>query len=782
MSFGYGIYNRRYCSKMTEASATTHRAPADWDDPAAWGPSKTFIYLTLAALLVGAAGVAAALLVLAPQSHERLLGPGLVAGVGLVGVWLAATGRIVSARWFLAFGLWITFTVVAVFTGGVNAPVVFAYPIFIMMCGWQLSARAALFATGATVIAVVGLVMAETRGLLPAAPIHLPAMHGSVLVVVSLLAGAMIALLVGAYRKKLGQLQTSRENLRSHSRDLESSRAALQRAQAVASVGSWVFDLVSNRIHLSSETCRIVGIPDGTEGDLASFLTRVHEGDRASYSEAWGAALNGTNFDHEHRIVVGQQVRWLRQKAEIERAHDGTPVRALGVTQDVTERRLANERIAELAFHDQLSGLPNRTLLRDRLLQALTISKRDKSFCALLFLDLDNFKTLNDTLGHDVGDLLLQQVAKRLMGCVRAGDTVARLGGDEFVVMLSGLGMNETAAVIAAEMVGETVLEALGRSYQIGDHAHRSTCSIGVTLFGGGQVETLEEPLKRADLAMYQAKAIGRNAVRFFDPDMQAAVSDRVALEKDLRAALVREEFLLNFQPLLNEDGCVTGAEALVRWRHPARGLVSPVEFIAVAEETGLILPLGHWVLSQACQQLSNWIKRPELASLTIAVNVSVRQFRQPDFVEQVLDALALSGANPRQLKLELTESLLVSNFEDVIAKMSRLRTHGVGFALDDFGTGYSSLAYLGRLPLDQLKIDRSFVLNIESDTHAVAICSATISLAHSLGLKVVAEGVETLAQREMLCRDHGCDFLQGYLFSRPLPIAQFEAFALERR
>ncbi len=766
---------------MIEASAHARQAPADWDDAAAWGPSKTFIYMTLAALQIGSALVAIALLVLAPQSHERLLGPGLVALVGWVGIWLAATGRIVSSRWFLACGLWVTFTAVATLTGGVRAPVVFAYPIFIVMCGWQLSARAALIATGATVVVIGGLVVAETRGLLPVAPLYLPAMHGSVLAVVSVLAGAMIALLVGAYRKNIYQLRQSRESLRKRGEDLESSRASLQQAQAVANVGSWTFDLTTNRIDLSNETCRIIGIPYGTAGDFDAFLGRVHEGDRANYRDAWSVALKGGAFDLEHRILVGQQVRWIRQKAEFERAADHMPLRALGITQDITERKQADERIAELAFYDQLSGLPNRTLLRDRLKQAIAVSQRDESFCALLFLDLDNFKSLNDTLGHDVGDVLLQQVANRLMGCVRAGDTVARLGGDEFVVMLAGLGMNEPVAMIAAEAVGEKVLDAVSQPYQIHDHAHRSTCSIGITLFGGGHAESMEEPLKRADLAMYQAKAIGRNAVRFFDPNMQAAVSDRVALEKDLRAALVNEEFLLNFQPILNAEGVVTGAEALLRWQHPVRGAVAPAEFIGAAEETGLILPLGHWVLCRACQQLTIWNKQPELAGLTLAVNVSVRQFRQPDFVEQVLDALAQAGASPNQLKLELTESLLVSNFEDVIAKMSRLRAHGVGFALDDFGTGYSSLSYLGRLPLDQLKIDRSFVSSIESDAHAVAICSATISLAHSLGLKVVAEGVETSAQREMLCLGHSCDYLQGYLFSRPLPIDQFEAFAMSR-
>lgn len=766
---------------MIETLANGQRAPVDWDDPAAWGPSKHFIYLTLAALQIGAALVAIALLVFAPDNRMRLLGPGLVSIIGLIGIWLASSGRIVSARRFLACGLWLTFSVVASFTGGVRAPVTFAYPIFIVMCGWQLSARAAWIATVATVLATLAMMMAETRGLLPEAPLYLPAMHGSVLIVVSLLAVAMIVLLVGAYRKKLEQLQRSRESLRRHSEDLEASRAALQRAQAVASVGSWIYDLVSRRIELSNETCRIIGVPPGTEGDYGAFLNRVHEGDREIYQQAWSAALRGGVFDHEHRIVVGQQVRWLRQKAEFERATDGTPLRALGVTQDITERKQADERIAELAFYDQLSGLPNRTLLRDRIKHAISVSARDQGFAALLFLDLDNFKSLNDTLGHDVGDLLLQQVANRLMGCVRAGDTVARLGGDEFVVMLEGLGREKSAAIIAAETVGEKILDSLGRPYLVHGHEHVSTCSVGVTLFGGGVSESVDEPLKRADLAMYQAKAMGRNAVRFFDPKLQAAVSERVALEKDLRAALGRKEFFLHFQPVLNELGVVTGAEALLRWQHPVRGSVSPATFIGVAEDTGMIVPLGQWVLEQACHQLMRWSSQPELARLTLSVNVSVHQFRQPDFVKLVLDTLEQTGVNPQQLKLELTESLLVSNFDDVVDKMSALRRLGVGFALDDFGTGYSSLSYLGRLPLDQLKIDKSFVMNMESDTHAMAICSATISLAHSFGLKVVAEGVETPFQRDKLRRDYGCDFLQGFLFSRPLPIEQFNLLVQSR-
>ena len=760
---------------------TSRKAPADWDDPAAWGPTKTFLYLTLTALLVGAALVALALLIFAPQRPERLLGPGLVAAVALVGAGLVQAGRIVSARWFLASGVWAAFTLVATFTGGVRAPVALGYPLLIIMCGWQIGDRAALLAAGATVLAVIGLAMAEMNQWLPGAPLYLPAMHASVLMVVCFLGAAMVVLLVKAYRNKLRQLHRSREDLRRHSGEVESSRATLQRAQSVARVGSWTFDLITNQLELSDETRRIFDIPEVRQGDMAAYLKRVYEGDREPLQAAWAAALRGADFDHEHRIVDGAQVRWIRQKAEFEAGPDGAPIRVLGIAQDITERKQADERIAELAFYDQLSGLPNRTLLLDRLKQVMAAGERNASYSALLFLDLDNFKTLNDTLGHDMGDLLLQQVANRLMGCVRAGDTVARLGGDEFVVMLAGLGTGEAPAAMAAETVGEKILGALNQPYQIGSHDHRSTPSIGITLFGGGRVEPIEEPLKRADLAMYQSKAAGRNTLRFFDPKMQATVSDRAALETGLRAALVREELVLHFQPLVTGAGALTGAEALVRWQHPERGLVSPCEFISLAEDTGLILPLGRWVMERACTQLTLWAAQPALTHLTMAVNVSARQFRQPDFVEQVLAVIARSGADPRRLQLELTESLLVTNVEDIIAKMTALQAHGVGFALDDFGTGYSSLSYLGRLPLDQLKIDRSFVMGIETNPHAVAICAATISLAHSLGLKVVAEGVETAAQRDLLHLGHGCNYLQGYLFSRPLPLVQFEAFVQSR-
>jgi len=441
---------------------------------------------------------------------------------------------------------------------------------------------------------------------------------------------------------------------------------------------------------------------------------------------------------------------------------------------DITERKLAEEQIQNLAFYDPLTQLPNRRLLMDRLAHAMAQWSRHQRLGALLFVDLDNFKILNDTFGHHKGDLLLQAVAARLSTCIRKGDTVARLGGDEFVVMLEDLGGDPLEAATMAETVGEKMLAALNQGYMLGEQAHHSTPSIGITLFGEPH-EGIEEPLKRADMAMYQAKAAGRNTLRFFDPQMQSVVSARAELEAGMREALVRQEFLLYYQAQVVGRGELIGVEALVRWNNPQRGMVSPAEFIPLAEDTGLILPLGLWVLETACTQLALWAQQPDLAHLTVAVNVSPRQFYQSNFVDQVLDVLRRTGAPPKLLKLELTEGLLVSNVEDVIAKMEALQAEGVGFSLDDFGTGYSSLSHLKRLPLDQLKIDQSFVRDILTDPNDAAIANMVIVLGNSLGLAVIAEGVETEAQREVLAAQ-GCHAYQGYLFSRPLPLADFEA------
>ncbi len=492
--------------------------------------------------------------------------------------------------------------------------------------------------------------------------------------------------------------------------------------------------------------------------------------DAAFYATLWGCIASSGSWQGEiwNRRKGGEVFpQWLTITAVTDEA--GLVTHYVASFTDITLRKSAADQITRLAFYDPLTGLPNRRLLMDRLAQALSAGGRHHRQGALMFIDLDHFKTLNDTLGHDQGDLLLVQVARRLTACIRDGDTVARIGGDEFVVILEDLSESAPDAATEAKAVGKQILAAFNQPYQLGSHTHCSTPSIGVCLFGNQQVG-IDELLKRADLAMYQAKAAGRNTLQFFDPQMQAVVTARAALEIGLREALRNGQFALHYQPQVAAGGRWCGVEALVRWQHPQRGLVAPGEFIALAEDTGLILPLGQWVLETACAQLAAWATEPEMAHLTIAVNVSARQFHQARFVEQVQTALTLSGAIPQRLKLELTESLLVDNLEDVIAKMTALKAQGVCFSLDDFGTGYSSLSYLKRLPLDQLKIDQSFVRDLLTDPNDAAIARAIVALGHSLGLQVIAEGVETAEQQAVLA-SLGCDAYQGYYFGRPTPI-----------
>jgi diguanylate cyclase (GGDEF)-like protein len=474
-------------------------------------------------------------------------------------------------------------------------------------------------------------------------------------------------------------------------------------------------------------------------------------------------------------VPIGAADRWFELSVARKLAPAAVVPRFVVMVRDITSHEMAKNEAHRLAFFDPLTGLPNRRLLQDRLEHALTSAARSHHQGALMLIDLDNFKALNDTLGHDKGDLLLQQAAHRLRASVRDCDTVARLGGDEFVVLVDDLGPDAQEAVAHATSVAQKIVTLLSQPYDIAGHEHRSSTSVGVSLFGG-QTGTLEETLKRSDVALYQAKAGGRNTLRFFDPAMQAAVEARAALEVDLRQALATDAFELHYQPQVGPDGEVVGAEALLRWNHAQRGLVSPGIFIPVAEQSGLILDLGQWVLRTACEQLRRWAAEPRSAALTLAVNVSVHQFRQSDFVARVLSAVKQAGADPKQLKLEITESMFAQDLEDIIAKMVALKAQGVGFSLDDFGTGYSSLSYLKRLPLDQLKIDQSFVRDVLTDPNDAAIARTIVALGQSLGLAVIAEGVETAGQREFLSL-HGCHFCQGYLVSRPLPVAQFDAF-----
>jgi diguanylate cyclase (GGDEF)-like protein/PAS domain S-box-containing protein len=442
---------------------------------------------------------------------------------------------------------------------------------------------------------------------------------------------------------------------------------------------------------------------------------------------------------------------------------------------DISERKATEAEIHKLAFYDTLTTLPNRQLLLNRIEHALALCKRVERHGAVLFIDLDNFKSINDTRGHDKGDLLLHMVADRLTGAVRSSDTVARFGGDEFVVLLEDLGATEAEAAAAAQEVTQQVLDAFYDPFDIDGMEQYSTPSIGITIFNSAS-GSVEDVLRRADMAMYQSKACGRNTSSFFDPEMQARVSARVALEADLRRALAGDEFVLHYQPQAAIDGRVIGAEALVRWRHPQRGLVSPAEFIPVAEETGMIELLGDWVLRQACRQLAHWGAGSKTRGLEMSVNVSARQFHRPDFVEQVLSVLDETGARPANLRLELTESLLLKDIDGTIEKIMRLKAVGVSFALDDFGTGYSSLSYLHRLPLDQLKIDQSFIWDAFREGHGAAIVRIIVALGRALGMSVLAEGVETRDQFSFIVAE-GCQSYQGYLYARPMPAAALADF-----
>ncbi len=1005
------------------------RSGDEGNDRAYWEPTSAFLKYAIATLFGGAIAFFVALRILAPDQSVRALGAALMCLVALAAAVLRSRGSTRATAYVLAFGVWTVATGIAGFTGGVRAPVVTLYPMLILMVGWLVSRGAALAATILSVAAIFGFVLGESWGLLPLLLPTPPVLYGVVQIALALLSWVLINRFVSSYQFRIKELHSAGTELARRSRILEASQAELNRAQAVGRIGSWNYDIPEDRMRLSAETCRIFGLPEGTMGNRQAYLARTHAQDRDAVDAAWQAALKGAAFDHEHRVMLGREVRWVRQKAEFEFAADGTARRALGVTQDITrrkeveaealsagnklqatldaipdllfevgsdgrildyhsprtellavppevflgrtffqtlppdaadvcasalreaqetgksigrqydlqlpqgklwfelsvsrkaglageesrfiflareiterktveeelrkavafsaslaeamplpvfhkdasgrytgcnsafarfigksgseiigktvfevapqafaktyqdkdlellddpvgmqtyessvvhadhtvrriifhkarltdnlgmptgivgimtditERKAAEDEINHLAFYDPLTRLPNRRLLLDRLRQALAAITRSRREGALLFIDLDNFKTLNDTLGHDVGDLLLQQVAQRLSTCIREGDTVARLGGDEFVIILEGLSENPQEAANQTESVGAKILAACNQPYLLAGHPHHSTPSIGATLFSNHH-NSVDELLKRADLAMYQAKASGRNTMSFFDPEMQATVTARATLEFDLRQGLQQGEFHLYYQSQVDQQGRTTGAEALLRWQHPRRGLVLPAQFIPLAEETGLILPLGHWVLEAACKQLVAWAAEAETAHLTLAINVSARQFHRPDFVGQVLDVIRRTGADPRKLKLELTESMLLDDVEDVIAKMTALKGKGVGFALDDFGTGYSSLSYLKRLPLDQLKIDQSFVRDILIDPSDAAIARTIVALARSMGMGVIAEGVETEAQRDALA-ENGCQAYQGYLFSHPLPLA---AFGIPRR
>ena len=493
------------------------------------------------------------------------------------------------------------------------------------------------------------------------------------------------------------------------------------------------------------------------------------------YAALWETIIRYGSWEGEiwdRRKLGDVYPKWLSIIAIKNEA--GNVTHYVGTQTDISERKAAEREISNLVFKDPLTQLPNRRLLQDRLMQALSASERRGNSGALLFIDLDNFKIINDTLGHFVGDLLLQQVAHHLTTCVRECDTVSRIGGDEFVLILEELNQDTLEAATQAEAISENIIATLNQPYHLGIHECRTTASIGITLFNSHQRD-IEVLFQQADIAMYQAKKAGRNSMRFFDPKMQESINSLATLEKELRHALKQHQFQLHYQIQVDTEQRPLGAEALIRWIHPERGFVSPAQFIPMAEENGLILPIGLWVLETACERLKAWEQEPGTRDLVLAVNVSARQFNQPDFVAQVNSVVQRHSIDPTRLKLELTESMLAENIEGIISSMNTLREIGIKFSLDDFGTGYSSLQYLQKLPLDQIKIDQSFVRDMTVNADDSAIVQTIIAMSKVLKLDIIAEGVETEEQRQLL-HQLGCDHYQGYLFSKPMPLEQFEA------
>jgi diguanylate cyclase (GGDEF)-like protein/PAS domain S-box-containing protein len=589
-----------------------------------------------------------------------------------------------------------------------------------------------------------------------------------VALILSLLLAYQSWLMVGLQRRRL----TLQDAVADQTRELLNARAHLQ--ATLDAIPDLLFDIDANGIihnyHTNQPELLTVAPEKFLGRSFHQFLpehacTVIHEA--LEEAREFGVS-SGKCYSLQLRRGYATYELSVSRKAD---EQDGI-ARFVVLSRDISQRKESEERINNLAFYDPLTQLPNRRLLEERLEYAIAGSLRQQMFGALLFIDLDDFKTLNDSRGHHIGDLLLVAVAERLRNAVRKQDTVARLGGDEFLVVLEGLGKERDEAAALAQQVAEKILNNLNNHYLLEGQDYFNSPSIGICLFGDQPVQ-IDELLKQADQAMYNAKASGRNTLRFFDPEMQAVTAQRFAMQNEIREAMQQQQFQLYYQPQVSNSGTIVGAEALLRWLHPQRGMVPPLDFIPIAEESGLILPMGNWIFATACSQLVTWSKTPHTAEIILSINVSARQFQQPQFVEQLLAIIERSGADPRQLKLELTESMLVANQQDIITKMDALKIHGIKFSLDDFGTGYSSLSYLKRLPISELKIDKSFVSDILIDANDAAIARMIIRLAQSMELSVIAEGVETKEQRDWLERE-GCFKYQGYYFGRPVPVTAF--------
>jgi diguanylate cyclase (GGDEF)-like protein/PAS domain S-box-containing protein len=544
-----------------------------------------------------------------------------------------------------------------------------------------------------------------------------------------------------------------------------------------SNIGLWDWDIINNQVYFSPEWKSQLGYKDDElENSFATWESLMHPDDHTKVMQSLRDFLKSSksNYHNEFRLRhKDNSYRWILAQGELRFDHNGKPIQLLGSHVDYTERKNAEAEIHNLAYFDPLTKLPNRRLFLNRFQLALLNSARSNKYGTVMFLDLDNFKTVNDTLGHSLGDFLLAEVAKRITGCVREEDTVARLGGDEFVVLIEGIDKSAEVTSKKVAQIAEKIHDLLADPYQISQYKNQTTASIGVALFRGTE-KSADDILKFADMAMYKAKDSGRNAIRFFDPAMQLAIEAHTALEADLRLALLNMQLTVHYQIQADNHHQPVGVEALLRWQHPVRGMVSPAQFIPIAEETLLIIDIGLWVLKTAALQLLTWSKQEHTRHLSIAVNVSALQFKVPDFVNHVDALIKKFGINPALLKLELTESTVLGDVDDVIAKMHALKALGIKLSMDDFGTGYSSLSYLTRLPLNQLKIDQSFVREINIDHYDSVMVQTIIDMAKNFHLEVIAEGVETEEQFRFL-EENDCLTYQGYYFGKPLPITELD-------
>jgi len=571
--------------------------------------------------------------------------------------------------------------------------------------------------------------------------------------------------------RKLAEQEVTRK-----SEALALTQAELERAQAIAQLGSWELDIASDQVKWSTQTYRIFGLAPGTPMSRELFRRQVHPDDLPGVDASWqAAARQERGHEHDFRITVDGRIKWIHNRTEFEYDDSGQLKSMFGILQDITERRLAqqlvlesSERIEFLALHDALTGLPNRVFGQDRLQQAVALANRQHGCLAVLNLDLDKFKLINDTHGHATGDKLLEAVAQRLRACLRETDTLCRLSGDEFMIVLPDLQSQNHASTTCAR-----ILSQLGQPFELEGVQLNTSFSIGVALYpqDGADGQAL---LKNADLALYEAKRAGRNAWRLFEPRMNASLMRYLELRAGLGLALEHQEFELHYQPQLNlDDGRLIGFEALLRWNRPGHGLTMPAEFVSAAEDSGLIVPIGRWVLHEACRQAAAWLAAGG-PPLIVSVNLSMVQLRQGRIEHDVGAALAASGLAPALLELELTESVLLQHDDDVMAALQRLGQRGVRLAIDDFGTGYSNLSYLKRFNLDKLKIDRSFVRDLDRDGDDRVIVHAMLQMARNLQIRTIAEGVESAATAARL-KDMGCDEVQGYLYGRPMPAPEFE-------